>query len=633
MHNIQGAAHQDYRPDIDGLRAIAVLAVVIFHYMPSGMGGGFVGVDMFFVISGYLISGIILRELEHDDFSFAGFYARRVRRIFPALALVLATTIGFGWLFIFPADLALLGKQLAGGAAFVSNFVLWRESGYFDESSQTKPLLHLWSLAIEEQFYIFWPLILWCGWKMGKGVLALVLLLLAGSFVLNVVSVQSSTGGVAAFYSPASRAWELLVGACLAAIASVRPDLSSQEPGKTTDLRSIMGAALLVLGFALIREGRQFPGWWALLPTLGTALLISAGPRALVNRVVLRLRPLVWVGLISYPLYLWHWPLLVFARLAVDAEPSRALRGALIVLSILLAWATQRLLEKPIRYNLHRRRVTAGLAVSIAVVGAVGMALWLDQGVPSRFPLAIQELAKVYVPSAEWREGTCFLRPEQDASDFAACTSDKNSGKPVLLLWGDSAAAQLYPGYQEFFSSYAIVQRTASACPPLLDTTFVDRPACRDINSAVLRSIPSIKPSRVVLAAHWNNKDWSKVQATVAALKSAGVDEIDLIGPEPEWTMPLRQVIYREYKASRLHEIPTRTHDGQRSESVALDKAMAAFASRAGVNYVSSRSILCDSRGCLTLIDGQATAWDRFHLSLAGTRFLVGRFPGAIPAH
>ncbi len=306
----------DYRPDIDGLRAVAVLAVVSFHAFPQLTPGGFVGVDVFFVISGFLISTIILKAHAQNTFSYARFYARRIRRIFPALMLMLAASLVFGWFALTPNEFAELGRHAAAGTLFVSNLALWREAGYFDHEAQLKPLLHLWSLGIEEQFYLIWPLFLLRFRRATAALVAVVVL----SFAANVWLVHSKPD--ATFYMPFTRFWELASGALLAQLALMAPNgdalggLRRFAPflGDSRALRDALSVAgtLLVLAPVLrLSHTASFPGFWAALPVLGTVALIAAGQRAIINRRLLSAPPMVLIGLISYPLYLWHWPLLV----------------------------------------------------------------------------------------------------------------------------------------------------------------------------------------------------------------------------------------------------------------------------------------------------------------------------------
>src|SRR4051812_39233055 len=293
-----------YRPDVDGLRAIAVMLVLNFHGFPAAMPGGFIGVDVFFVISGFLITGIIARELEQGRFSLLTFYIRRVRRIFPALIAVLAVVLILGWFWMLPATFAQLGTDVFASAGFAANIALLLQSGYFDVESAKKPLLHLWSLGIEEQFYLAWPLILMLATRWRVALLSIAGAIAIASFTFNVARVGFDP--VATFYLPFSRAWELLAGAVLALTWS-RIDQS----GAASNWRAAAGLVLIVIAAAVLNVHRAFPGWWALLPVAGSALLLSA-PAAWINRTLLSWPPMVWIGLISYPLYLWHWPLLVF---------------------------------------------------------------------------------------------------------------------------------------------------------------------------------------------------------------------------------------------------------------------------------------------------------------------------------
>jgi peptidoglycan/LPS O-acetylase OafA/YrhL len=334
--------HPKYRSDIDGLRAVAVLSVVGYHAVKNLMPGGFIGVDIFFVISGFLISTILFENLERGTFSFVEFYARRVKRIFPALVIVLLAVYAFGWFALLSEEYMQLGKHMAAGASFVSNLVLWSEARYFDNLSETKPLLHLWSLGVEEQFYVVWPLILWFVWLLWKRPAALlftVIVIASFSFLLNLNATSNNV--VAAFYSAQTRFWELLSGSLLAWLSLYRPNTrfelyrltklrifpashprAEQIRKIAVNLTSIIGVGLIFLGLTYIHAYFSFPGAWAVFPVLGAALLIFAGPQAWFNQVVLSNPIAKWFGLISFPLYLWHWPLLSFARI-VESDNSQ----------------------------------------------------------------------------------------------------------------------------------------------------------------------------------------------------------------------------------------------------------------------------------------------------------------------
>ena len=372
-------ATDHYRADIDGLRAFAVLSVVLYHAFPKVVTGGFVGVDIFFVISGFLISKILFTEITEHRFSFTTFYGRRIRRIFTALSVCLAAVLAFGFVPLMPSELAQLGKHAFFGAAFLSNIVLWSESGYFDSAASLKPLLHLWSLGIEEQFYIFWPALLWVAFWMKAKVGRLLAVLFLASFAINIA--LSITNIVDAFYLPVSRFWELLAGAGLAWRRQIvlAPNVRSWI--------SFAGLAALLTSVALFTAEMRFPGWPALLPVAGTGGVILAGPEATVNRIVLSSRAVVFVGLISYPLYLWHWPLISYAYvIRLGKAPTPLMATALVAASFLLAWVTYRFIEYPVRFGAHRHRRTQIVAACVAVLGACGLVLWTKNGFPDRFP-------------------------------------------------------------------------------------------------------------------------------------------------------------------------------------------------------------------------------------------------------
>ncbi|MGB8078393.1 MAG: acyltransferase family protein [Gallionella sp.] len=441
--------HPKYRADIDGLRAIAILSVVGFHAFPVWVKGGFIGVDIFFVISGYLISTIIFDSLERNSFSFTEFYSRRIKRIFPVLLVVLVSSYAFGWFALLADEYRQLGKHIAGGAGFVSNFILWSESGYFDNTAGTKPLLHLWSLGIEEQFYIIWPLLLALVWKRKWSFVAITATIAVVSFAFNIYMMNKDPA--AAFYLPAPRFWELMTGGLLAYITLHKPHLNE----RCKNAQSIMGAILLALGLLLVNKDRAFPGWWALLPTLGAFLMISAGQNAWLNKHALSNRLLVWVGLISYPLYLWHWPLLSFARIIESEFPSREIRIAIVLLSIALAWLTYRLVEIPLRFGKYGTAKTIALMALMAVVGLVGYGTFKRDGLEFRSAAQTsslnQRIADQFAGSM-WKytqNDLCLKRyPFAESAEYGwwFCMASKDA-PPTLLLLGNSYANQLYPGF------------------------------------------------------------------------------------------------------------------------------------------------------------------------------------------
>lgn len=453
-----------YRPDIDGLRAVAVIAVMLYHAWPNYMPGGFIGVDIFFVISGYLITSIILSQLEQGTFSILGFYARRVRRIFPALLLVLAATLLFGWIVLLPGEFRQIGRHVMAGSAFVSNLLLWHESGYFDNSATTKPLLHLWSLGIEEQFYALWPLMLWVTYKRRIGVLVLLGTVFLCSMTANVLVTASNP--TAAFYSPATRFWELMTGG----IGAYLQLHGRGWPGRSAQAASLAGAALLAAGFLAIRPQDAFPGWWALVPVAGTFLLIMCGPATFVNRHILGMRLAVGIGLISYPLYLWHWPLLSYAYIVIGERPPFLVRVGLIALTFLLAYLSYRLVELPIRQSRLRVRVVRTLAGGM--VAALLAGVLVNSGMlRQRIDASGAEPILNALNDSDFPGPT--LAPLRYKNSLFQMASSRAPGITVFL--GDSVVEQYGPFVERAIAGQpnnfrSVVFATAGNCPPILHT-------------------------------------------------------------------------------------------------------------------------------------------------------------------
>ena len=619
-----------YRRDIDGLRAFAVLAVVAFHAFPWLMPGGFVGVDVFFVISGYLISGLISARIAEGRFTFADFYARRIKRIFPALIVVLAACFAFGWFTLLPAELEALGKHIAAGMGFVSNFALWREAGYFDASAATKPLLHLWSLGIEEQFYLVWPLALFAFAKWRRSALPLIVAVGVVSFAINIATVGHWP--VAAFYSPASRFWELQVGCFLAALT--HSPMHRTISRTTADGLAIAGAALLAGSVFLLNDRLGYPGAWALLPTVGTFLLIAAGPHSWFNRNVLAQPLAVAIGLISYPLYLWHWPLLSFASISARGIPPFGVRVAAVLASVALAAATYVLIEKPIRFGVKWKLKIPALVALSFVVGVVGYVVFAQHGVPTRFPPEVRALASfAYEYKTDARYPHCWLSNSQPPEQYAPYCIDTSAGRERVLLWGDSHAARLYPGLKAVFGdTVALSQLTRDACAPLLNFGY---DLCVKSNAWILHEIERIRPSTVVLFARWSGyeDEWAseaarqKLFATIDALERAGVSKIVFIGPAPNWKGGLPQQMYDSWAHGRpFHVVPERLATGLEPRAAIDDGKLRADLDTRGVTYVSVIDFFCDERGCLTHTPEGPThlvTWDYGHLTTDGATLVA----------
>jgi peptidoglycan/LPS O-acetylase OafA/YrhL len=481
--------HPAYRRDIDGLRALAVLLVVTFHAFPRWMPAGFIGVDIFFVISGYLISQIIFRSLAEADFSFGEFYAHRIRRIFPALILVLLAVYVAGWFLLLPDEYKLLGKHIAGSMGFVQNFMLWREAGYFDVASEIKPLLHLWSLAVEEQFYLIFPVTAWLLWRLNLNLLTFVVFSAFVSFWISHKGVHGDA--VKAFFAPQSRFWELMVGASLAhgqifnssatGIARLGdallfnrivfrrlPDAVERNSIRCNAL-SLLGGLLLLYALCALNRDTPFPGSRALAPVLGALLLIAAGPTAWFNRQILSRKPMVAIGLISYPLYLWHWPLLSLAHIIEDGMPERKIRILAVLTSILLAALTYRIFEKPMRYGPHPRLKTTVLAVLGILVVCIGYNTWRHDGLSFRMKNLNAQLAPFEARNTPWlpenQEPYCRTRVDSQNQDYYCRL--KHDAAPTLMILGDSHGVALYPGLRDSQLSGNPLDLGRGSCPPL----------------------------------------------------------------------------------------------------------------------------------------------------------------------
>ena len=450
-----------YRSDIDGLRAVAVLGVVIYHAFPKVLPGGFIGVDIFFVISGYLISAILYKGHQEGGFSFREFYARRIRRLFPALITMLVLAFILGYRLLLTNEYQELGRQVAVGTLFLQNFLFWQESGYFDRAAELKPLLHLWSLAVEEQFYIFFPPLLVLLWKKPKFVVPVMGILLITTFILNVV--MSVQNGVTDFFLTPYRAWEFLGGSLLAWWHNDRGH--EEEAPLHREAMSFAGLILLVVGLTFIHKGDPYPGWRAVLPVAGTLLLMEGGRWAWINRKILSNPTVVWIGLISYPLYLFHWPLLSFVRITLGEVPDFRMTLLALGLSLFLAITTYYLIEQKVRFSFSRWTVP----VLIGLFAALGMAgLLCMQGIlsPRSSSLGFDEVV------AASQDNNYFKGYSRSiVQNYYSLYKAGGSG-PKTLFIGDSHMEQCAPRILEVIDTGHAGNRgaiflTKGGCPPI----------------------------------------------------------------------------------------------------------------------------------------------------------------------
>jgi peptidoglycan/LPS O-acetylase OafA/YrhL len=463
--------HPNYRPEIDGLRAFAVLFVILFHAFPEFIPGGFIGVDIFFVISGYLITTIILTSLHQKTFTFSSFIKKRILRIFPALFIVLISCFIFGWFALYAFEYKELARHIFGGSFFVSNFMYWKEISYFDKSSELKPLLHLWSLSIEEQFYLIWPLTLLASYKAKFKIFFVVGLIFLCSFISHFLFLIYD--GNIAFYHPQLRVWEFLAGSLATIIKSDFKTSSNQYFFRFKNLSSLIGLVLIISGAFFIKRDFLYPGLWALLfPVIGSMLIISAPKLSLINRTIFSNRLLVWIGLISYPLYLWHWPLLSLSRIIEGHPLSNTVKFLLIILSIILSALTYYLIEKPIRFTLQNKLKEYILFLLVIIVGLFGYVVDRHDGYGKRqVNLTLQSFDsfKEDFIDPEFRSKGWLCSKKN--TEKSHCIYNEGS-KPTADLIGDSHSVPLYFGLKDIYEKKGkslALYGGSNGCPPLLN--------------------------------------------------------------------------------------------------------------------------------------------------------------------
>lgn len=434
-----------YRKDVDGLRAVSILGVLFYHAFPSFLTGGFVGVDVFFVISGYLITLIINKNVVSNTFSILEFYKRRVLRILPALLVVLIFSSLAGWYILLSDEYKLFGKHLVAGTTFTSNILYLLEAGYFDKNSEVKPLLHLWSLGVEEQFYLIYPLLLMVFFKCKNSFLLFSILLSA-----TLSCVLSYTNNAFAFYSPITRYWELCVGGLFAINTSLIIDNKIYKLKFYSccieDIISMFALLFIMISFVFFDKSTNFPGLYAFVPVIAAFILIST-PNALVNRYILQKQIFVFIGLISYPLYMWHWPIFSFSRIVYSQELPFIYLLCAIFASFALAILSYLYIEKVFRNSIHAEAKSIFLLVILVIIGIVGLVIYLGKGFPSRYVNSLN----VSFSSANAgglmasRADDCIVVNENIKSQLAACHKDSRGNNRFILI-GDSKAASLFPG-------------------------------------------------------------------------------------------------------------------------------------------------------------------------------------------
>lgn len=628
--------HLKYQAYVDGLRAVAVLSVIFYH-ADLGFSGGYVGVDVFFVISGYLITGLILKELEGGHFYITEFWERRVRRIFPALAVVVLITLVAGWFLYFPSDFKELGQSVLAQALLVSNIYFYEAAGYFAQGVEVKPLLHTWSLAVEEQFYLFFPFLLIVFKRFSKhSIIPAIFLLCGGSFILSVYC--SYTHPRANFYLLPTRAWELSIGSFLAAVDSRRTSVRWLA-------ESISWIGLLAVLFAIFCYDREtrFPGVAAILPCVGAAMVIWSNNVTLTSAgKLLAIRPIVFIGLISYSLYLWHWPVLVFFKYWAVAPLPPSQRFLLLLISLVLAVFSWKFVETPFRRRalLERRsHIFAFFGLTTAVMCLAGLVIFRLDGAPSRIPAAalqyLQENPVVEGDNNSISSRVLTLMDAQNGNfNFFGTT---NLGQPIdLLVWGDSHAQVEIPMLDALCKEHSVraVAATHSQTAPLVGyesrgVWSLNRDSLA-FNDAVVEFVQSKHISNVIIIARWDyyiteDKGTDRlhrgIMATIEALQNSGA-KIWIMRQVPKysWNVPkaLASAVLHGHDPEQLG----RPVAEQRIE-MQIQNPIFEGISSSNVTILDPTDFFVDASGrCRVAKDGKSLYFDTDHVNLAGAFML-----------
>jgi peptidoglycan/LPS O-acetylase OafA/YrhL len=649
-----------YRPDIDGLRAVAVVPVLLFHAGVPQFAGGFVGVDVFFVISGYLITALITAEIDEGRFSILGFYQRRCRRILPVLYVVMGFSAVVGYCVYTPDELKRLGQAIVATTLFVSNILFWSQADYFEPQIDERPLLHTWSLGIEEQFYATFPIyILLVSRFIPAQRCALTVVMCVSSFLLGAWTIHIFPS--ATFYLAPTRAWELLIGALIALKLIPKADDAKWHGAAGFAGLTMIGAAVTTYS-----ERTLFPGAAAALPALGAACIIWAGLDAasLVNRWLSQ-RWIVLLGKISYSLYLWHFTLLTFASYLSITRTSPLVVAAVLVASLGLAVLSWRFVEQPFRQTRNSlnldRQLLAGVAVPVCLFLAVGLSAYASGGFPARLSSAdAQILAEAVDVDPDRLNCALYGAPQGKSCRLGA----QSQGAPQFALWGDSHAEAWRPALDVMGSLYKktgiFVGRVA--CAPVIGVKRLDEPECISVNEKILQLLlatPSIRT--VVLSARWGL--WSEgsryknetrrpatvnlvalddmpagskqnhtalaagLRRTIATLR-ANAKEVWLVGPVPEVGYPVPKAMHiqrLEHGINQELDIrPTREEYRQRQAFVIslLDQLQKEFA----IKVIWPDRTMCDLDHCQIAQNGKPLYSDDNHLSVFGATALKSLF-------
>lgn len=611
-----------YRPEIDGLRAIAVIPVVLFHARPEVFSGGFVGVDIFFVISGYLITTIILADLEAGRFSILKFYERRARRILPALFIVIAVCVPFAWLWLMPKDREEFSLSIIAALSFVSNIFFWRQSDYFNAATELKPLLHTWSLGIEEQFYVLFPIFLMLVWRWRRTRIVMLLTIVV-LLSLALAEYEISRKPDATFFLLPTRGWELGMGSLIA--FSLKGKGHGYFPLFLCQVLSLTGLGLIAYGFVTFSKETPVPGLSALIPTVGAGLVIAfALPGTLVGRLLVS-RVLVSVGLISYSAYLWHQPLLSFTRHRSFTEPANGVIALIVVLTFGLAYLTWRYIEQPFR---QQHTMTNRVIWGFGLMSATGITLC---AVGLRPPVVEFQSQLGQNSDKLYRLHTCLFDPRQTFETLVQnhCTlvpmaspQDSPGGPRAssrFVLYGDSLAAHLYPGLVTVSNGQQFIQLTGVSCAAIRMGN--DR-RCNDFfDWFVDEYVPHNSMDGIVIASRWlrayerlGDREFRiKLDRLFEKLRGNRV----LIYSQPaSLSIDVQRYVYKLERFGM--EVP-RSLEVEADSLAVVNAALAEESSKFGFQFVDVSHLFCSLTKCVVAKEGVLYFWDHVHLTVPGS--------------
>ena len=604
-----------YRAEIDGLRALAVVPVILFHAEFELFSGGFVGVDVFFVISGYLITTILIEDIENQRFSLVNFYERRARRILPALFFVMLVCIPFAWMWMLPSQMKDFSQSLVAVSLFASNVLFWRESGYFDAAAEEKPLLHTWSLAVEEQYYVLFPIFLFLAWRYGKNrVFWMIVVMASISLLLSEWGWRNKA--TANFYLAPTRAWELFAGAIAAFIV--------QKNGvQKNNFLALFGLAAIIFSIFAYDESTPFPSVYALVPVLGVVLLVLYADKETLAAKLLSTKAFVGVGLISYSAYLWHQPLFAFSRIWMIDNPPNFLMLILCIASIALAYTSWRFVEKPFRSSSikpsYLLRIIIPIWIFLFVFGALSVEPLKDYTAKQREYLPWLSFTETALFEQQWEVGACYI--ENGTSlwsdfEFEDCISINSNGANVVLL-GDSHAAQLASSIREI-ENVNLTNLASSGCRPLLNTAHnygSDR-ECLRRNSYFFNDFLNERKSKIdviVLAARWQSNELAELTETLVYLNKLGVNVV-LVGGSPWFSTNVPELLIKHGDADISRDFLSYNlvaNDSQLIERLTPN-----------TEFVSVEDFICPA-DCSLIRGGNVLMFDTEHLTPSGASYFV----------